>query len=45
MDFYLRLTTTSEVRHKDVNLPVHEQRVKGKLVYEPELEKCRSIVE
>jgi hypothetical protein len=44
MDFYLRLTTPSEVRHKDVNLPVLEQRVKGRLVYEPDLDKCREIV-
>jgi hypothetical protein len=45
MDFYLRLTTTSEVRYKDVNLPVQKQQVKGKLAYEPDLEKCRAIVE
>jgi hypothetical protein len=45
MDFYLRLTTTSEIRYKYVTLPAHEQQAKGKLVYEPDLEQCRAIVE
>jgi hypothetical protein len=44
MDFYLRLSTSSSVLQKHVNLPVHEQRTKGRLVFEPDLEKCRAIV-
>ena len=34
MDFYLRISGGSSLRQNHVNLPVHEQRVKGRLVYE-----------
>jgi hypothetical protein len=44
MDFYLRIGRSS-LQQNHVNLPVHEQHAKGKLVYEPDLEKCRAIVE
>jgi hypothetical protein len=44
LDYSLRLSTSGDLKHKDVNLPVKEQRVKGRLVYEPDLDKCREII-
>jgi hypothetical protein len=43
MDFYLRISSSS-VQQNHVNLQVHEQHAKGRLVYEPDLDKCRAIV-
>jgi hypothetical protein len=45
MDYYLRLTTTATISERDLKLPVKEQRIKGRLSYEPDLEKCRALIE
>jgi hypothetical protein len=45
MDYYIRVSTTSNLKQRDKALPVEEQRIKGRLAFSPDLEKCRTLLQ
>jgi hypothetical protein len=45
MDAYMRFTTSASWTRKDLDLPVQESREKGRITYEPVMEKCRTLLE
>jgi hypothetical protein len=45
MDAYVRFTTAGNWVRKDVDLPVQESREKGRIMYEPVLDKCRTLLD
>ncbi|MBN1129832.1 MAG: SLBB domain-containing protein [Chitinispirillaceae bacterium] len=45
MDYYLRLSTTPGIKQRQLTLPVQEQRIRGRLAYEPDLERCGNLLQ
>jgi hypothetical protein len=45
MDCYIRFNSSGNWTRKDIDLPVQENRERGRIIYEPELERCRSLLE
>ena len=45
MDAYMRFTSGANWTRKDIDLPVQESREKGRITYEPVMEKCRALLE
>ncbi len=45
MAYYLRFTVSGNWTRKDVDLPVQENHEKGRIIYEPVLDRCRTLLE
>jgi hypothetical protein len=45
MDHYVRFNATSKWTRKDIDLPVQEIREQGRIMYEPQLDRCRALLE